>query len=235
MPLIAIWESSSGLGELLAALITRRFNLAEPAAADGPPAAGAGAGEGSGVLRWGDSPGGPARPTRPVTLSIGVVSGEMGAGECPDGLDLVVNLDRFDVHEAFEVVAGALAVRGVRRKKGRPRGGRLERRGTVFAHPSEEELARLLDFYQIRWEYEPRTFPVRFDPDGRVIEAFTPDFFLPDFELYLELTTLKQSLVARKNRKVREFREKYPDISLKVIYGRDYRNLLKRFGVTEGK
>ncbi len=228
MPLIAIWESSPGLGELLAGLIIRRFDLSEQVVG------GQAAGEG-GVFLWGGGPGAPARPERAVTLSVGVVSGEVGTDQCPDGLDLVVNLDRFDVHEAFDVVAGALAVRGVRRRKGRPRSGRLERRGMVFAHPSEEELARLLDFYQIRWEYEPRTFPVRLDTDGRVIEAFTPDFFLPDFDLYLELTTLKQTLVARKNRKVREFRERYPDINLKVIYGRDYRNLLRRFGITEKK
>lgn len=236
MALISIWESSAGLGEMLAALIARRFDLSEAAVAASSAGAGVeseGEGEGEGgVVLWGADPGGPGRPDRRITLAVGVVSGE---ATIPGGLDMVVSLDRFDVREAFEVVAAALVVRGVRRKRGRPRSGRLARRGTVFAHPSEEELARLLDFYQIRWEYEPRTFPVRLDPDGRVTEAFTPDFYLPDFDLYLELTTLKQRLVARKNRKVREFREKYPDINLKVIYGRDYRNLLRRFGITEKK
>ena len=30
-----------------------------------------------------------------------------------------------------------------------------------FAHESEEEFARLLDFYGVAWQYEPRTFTLR--------------------------------------------------------------------------
>ena len=100
-----------------------------------------------------------------------------------------------------------------------------------FAHESEEEFARLLDFYGIRWEYEPRSFPLERDDAGRVLESFSPDFYLPDFDLYIELTTLKQSLVTRKNRKVRRLRELYPDVRLKIFYGRDYRSLLVKYGL----
>lgn len=100
-----------------------------------------------------------------------------------------------------------------------------------FAHASEEEFARLLDFYGIRWEYEPRSFPLEWDPEGRVVESFNPDFFLPDFDLYIELTTLKQSLVTKKNRKVRRLRELYPGVRLKIFYGRDYRSLLFKYGL----
>jgi hypothetical protein len=100
-----------------------------------------------------------------------------------------------------------------------------------FAHESEEEFARLLDFYGIRWEYEPRSFPLEHDAAGRVTESFSPDFYLPDFDLYIELTTLKQSLVTRKNRKVRRLREVYPDVRLKIFYGRDYRSLLFKYGL----
>lgn len=103
-------------------------------------------------------------------------------------------------------------------------------RGTVrFAHASEEELARILDFYGIRWEYEPRSFPLGWDEQGRVVESFSPDFYLPDFDLYIELTTLKQSLVTRKNRKLRRLRDLYPDVRIKVFYGRDFRNLLTKY------
>src|SRR5690242_9577114 len=80
----------------------------------------------------------------------------------------------------------------------------------AFAHPSEAQFARLLDFYGVAWRYEPRTFPLR-EQDGRVVEAFAPDFYLPDFDLYVELTTLRQSLVTYKNRKLRRLRELYPD------------------------
>lgn len=103
-----------------------------------------------------------------------------------------------------------------------------------FAHESEEELARLLDFYGIRWEYEPRSFPLEWDDAGRVLESFNPDFYLPDVDLYIELTTLKQSLVTRKNRKVRRLRELYPDVRLEIFYGRDYRNLLLKYGLAKG-
>jgi hypothetical protein len=96
----------------------------------------------------------------------------------------------------------------------------------AFAHASEAELARILDFYDVRWAYEPDTFPIAWNLDGDVIESFSPDFYLPDFELYVELTTLKQKLVRKKNRKLRRLRELYPDIRIKLFYARDFRLLL---------
>ena len=102
-----------------------------------------------------------------------------------------------------------------------------------FAHESEAEFARLLDFYGIRWEYEPRSFPLQRDAQGRVVESFNPDFFLPELNLYIELTTLKQSLVTKKNRKLRRLRELYPNIRVKIFYGRDYRSLLFKYGLAK--
>lgn len=83
-----------------------------------------------------------------------------------------------------------------------------------------------MDFYRIPWLYEPHSFPVEWDRDGNVVESFTPDFFLPDQDLYLELTTMKQKLVTKKNKKVRRLKELYPKVKIKVFYGRDYRKLL---------
>ena len=100
-----------------------------------------------------------------------------------------------------------------------------------FAHASEEEFARLLDFYGVRWQYEPRTFPLRQDDDGRVVEAFSPDFFLPDFDLYIELTTMKQGLVTDKHRKLRRLQELYPEIQIKLLHKKDYLNLLAKYQV----
>ena len=94
-------------------------------------------------------------------------------------------------------------------------------------------MAGLLDFYSIEWRYEPVCFPLSWDEQGRVIESFTPDFYLPQFDLFVELTTMKQRLVTRKNRKVRKMRELYPDTRIKILYGRDYRELLFKFGVIE--
>ena len=101
----------------------------------------------------------------------------------------------------------------------------------TFAHYSEAEFARILSFYEIEWQYEPRSFPLRWDTNGRVLEYFTPDFYLPEFDLYVELTTLKQSLVTKKNRKLRRLRELYPEINIKLFYGRDVRSLLTKYGV----
>ena len=91
-------------------------------------------------------------------------------------------------------------------------------------------MARILDFYRIRWEYEPHTFPILWNLEGTVVESFSPDFWLPDLELYLEMTTLRQKLVRKKNRKLRRIRELYPDIRVKLFYARDFRALMLKFG-----
>ena len=106
-------------------------------------------------------------------------------------------------------------------------------RTIAFANESEEEFARILDFYEIVWEYEPTTFPIAWDDEGYVRESFTPDFYLPDYGLFIELTTMKQSLVTKKNRKVRLFEQHYPNIPVKLFYGKDYKALLAKFGITK--
>jgi hypothetical protein len=108
-----------------------------------------------------------------------------------------------------------------------------EERGPIFAHPSEVEFARILDFYKIRWQYEPKTFPIQWDAQGRVMESFTPDFYLLDQDLYIELTTRKQSLVTKKNRKIRLLKQLYPEVNVKIFYGRDFQHLLQKYGRLE--
>jgi hypoxanthine phosphoribosyltransferase len=98
-----------------------------------------------------------------------------------------------------------------------------------FANDAERECARLFDFYGVPWEYEPRTFALEQAPDGRVTEAFTPDFYLPEQDLYVEITVMKQALVTRKNRKLRKLRERYPEIRIKLFYRRDIERLAQRF------
>jgi hypothetical protein len=102
----------------------------------------------------------------------------------------------------------------------------------AFAHESEEEFARILDFYNIAWQYEPRTFPIEWDEQGRVASSFTPDFYLPQQDLYIELTTLKQPLVTKKNRKLRRLKELYPEVSIKILYASDYQKLVQKFAAS---
>lgn len=101
--------------------------------------------------------------------------------------------------------------------------------GAPFAHPAEAELARILTFYRVRWLYEPTSFVLRRDPEGRPVESFTPDFYLPDHRLYIELTTMRQALVTRKNRKLRQLREQFPGVNIKLLYRRDVERLLGSF------
>jgi hypothetical protein len=108
---------------------------------------------------------------------------------------------------------------------------RLERK--AFGHPSEEVFANLLDFYRIAWEYEPRSFPLQWDKDGKVSEAFTPDFYLPEFDLYVELTTMKQANVTRKNRKIRLLRAIYPHVNIQVFYQKDVQDLVMKYRLPE--
>jgi hypoxanthine phosphoribosyltransferase len=74
---------------------------------------------------------------------------------------------------------------------------------------------------------------VQYDADGRVLESFTPDYYLPEFDLYLELTTMKQSLVTKKNRKVRLLRELYPKLNIQVFYLKDFENLIFKYGLAD--
>ncbi len=98
-----------------------------------------------------------------------------------------------------------------------------------FANRTELECAKILDYYGIRWDYEPRTFVLDTDDEGRIVSAFTPDFYLPEQDLFIEVTVMKQSLVTRKNRKLREIRRLYPDINVKLFYRRDIERLAQRY------
>src|SRR3954447_722903 len=100
-----------------------------------------------------------------------------------------------------------------------------------FASPAELECAKVLDYYGVPWMYEPRTFVLERAEDGRVTEAFTPDFYLPEQDLYLEVTVMKQSLVTRKNRKLRKLRALYPDVRIKLFYERDFERIATRYGL----
>jgi hypoxanthine phosphoribosyltransferase len=103
----------------------------------------------------------------------------------------------------------------------------------TFVHPSEEQFARILDFYQVLWEYEPRTFELRWDDEGNVIEAFTPDFYLPEQDLYIELTTMAQRLITKKHGKLRRLRKLYPNINIKLLNRSDFKQMMLKYGLDD--
>ncbi len=166
--------------------------------------------------------------------------------------DLILNAESLESEQMVDLVARAVAQMGlVERgylsalveaqlqfqmrlrlsKHGIVPNGKVRLLAKPFAHQSEEIFANLLDFYRIAWEYEPRSFPIQWDLDGHVSEAFTPDFYLPEFDQYIELTTMKQSLVTKKNRKVRLLRQLYPDLNIQVYYQKDIENLIFKYGL----
>ncbi len=111
--------------------------------------------------------------------------------------------------------------------------GSSEDKHPKFAHPAEEDFARILDFYGIEWVYEPRTFPLNWDEQGQVIEAFTPDFYLPQQDLYIELTTLRPHLAQYKNRRLRRMKELYPEINIKLFKRGTMRELMIKYGLDQ--
>jgi len=108
---------------------------------------------------------------------------------------------------------------------------RHHRATVAFMHPSEEAFARLLDYYRIRWEYEPRTFVLRTDAEGNPKESFTPDFYLPDYDLYIELTVRRANINRRKRRKIALLQALYPDVRVKLMSARDFERLMLKYGV----
>jgi hypothetical protein len=101
----------------------------------------------------------------------------------------------------------------------------------TFSHPSEKEFACILDFYGIEWRYEPTTFPLEWDEEGNVLAAFSPDFYLVQQDLYVELTTLRQKLMRFKHRKIRRLRELYPEVKIRLWNRKDYERFLQGFGI----
>lgn len=98
-----------------------------------------------------------------------------------------------------------------------------------FAHESEKEFAKILDFYRIKWKYEPKTFPIEWDEKKNTTKSFTPDFYLTDYDLFIELTTMNQKLVTKKNQKIKSLRRIYPDINIKLFYKKDFHSLLFKY------
>jgi hypothetical protein len=110
---------------------------------------------------------------------------------------------------------------------------RAQQSSAQFAHSVEAEFARLLDYYGISWQYEPETFVLEADAEGNVKEAFSPDFYLPNEDLYVELTTMRPKLITKKNRKIRRLRELHPDINIKLFKRSDLRDLMIKYGLDE--
>lgn len=107
-------------------------------------------------------------------------------------------------------------------------------KAVVFKNPSEEEFAQILNMHNIEWEYEPRTFPIKWDTEGNITLAFKPDFYLPRFDTYIELTTMDQKYVSDKKKKVQLLKKLYPGTNISIVFKNDFYSLVNRFGIRGG-
>ena len=148
----------------------------------------------------------------------------------PSLYHLTINTNSLGIEEAADIIAFA-----VESRKNKPIVEGVDddviTPPIVFMHPSEEEFASILDMHNIEWEYEPRTFPMEWDVEGNITQAFSPDFYLPRFDTYIELTTMDQRYVSAKKKKVQKLKKLYPGININIVYKKDFYTLAKRFGL----
>ncbi|HEV1288332.1 MAG TPA: hypothetical protein VNU44_23610 [Bryobacteraceae bacterium] len=171
-------------------------------------------------------------------------------GRTVKSFDVVLNMEFMDAPQAAEILRAAVCARNLVEhgllsgaaeaqmqfqtrlhlaQHGIAPAGHANLKRVTFGHPSEQIFANLLDFYRIEWEYEPRSFPLQWDKDGKAMEAFTPDFYLPELDLYVELTTMKQALVTKKNRKIKLLRAIYPHVNIQIFYQKDLQDLVFKY------
>lgn len=151
--------------------------------------------------------------------------------------DLILNTDSMTIDECVELIAFNIDIKKTMRffNSHSFANEKIEKNNKpVFKHPAEEEFAHILSMYGIEWEYEPKTFPVRWDAEGNVTMAISPDFYLPRFNTYIEITTMDQKYVTTKNKKVKLLKELYPDVNINIVYKKDFYSLLERFGFSGG-
>lgn len=149
----------------------------------------------------------------------------------PELYDLTINTDHLGIEEAVALLTGLVEAKKAAAARPVISETIPEKKPVIFKHQSEEEFAKILDMYNITWEYEPRTFPIEWDAEGNITKAFSPDFYLPNFDTYIELTTMEQKYVSEKKKKVRRLRELYPGTNINIVFKNDFNSLLKRFGL----
>lgn len=154
-----------------------------------------------------------------------------------DLYDLILNTGGLSVDECVDAIQAVVHEREVCRElECRHNGTEAVMNPTErsFKNPAENEFARILDMYQIEWKYEPKTFPIEWDAEGNVTLAFSPDFYLPQFDTYIELTTMNQKYVTLKNKKAKKLRELYPGTNIRLVYKKDFQSLIERFNMARG-
>lgn len=143
--------------------------------------------------------------------------------------DLTLNSGSLSVYECVNSVSTLIRERDLFRKTERINVISNTTDRPVLKNESESDFARILDMYQIDWKYEPKTFPIEWDAEGNVTLAFSPDFYLTDFDTYIELTTMNQKYITTKNKKLKKLKELYPGTNIRIVNRKDFLSLIERF------
>lgn len=150
---------------------------------------------------------------------------------------LSINSDGIELEQALSIVSNLVdfkkeSPRALNEKKVEVE---KEKKDYDFAHPSEKEFAKILDMHNIKWEYEPTEFPLEWDAEGNISMGFRPDFYLTEYDTYIELTTMKRKYVTEKNKKVKLLKKTYPHINVKIVYKKDFHTLVEKFNFNKGE
>lgn len=90
---------------------------------------------------------------------------------------------------------------------------------TYFYSRWEANLARLFNRFCITWVHQPETF----DLHG---QRYTPDFYLPEYDLYIEV---KNFLAPYSKDRDEGFRRLYPKVDLKLLLKEEYLEIEKNY------
>jgi cytidylate kinase len=146
----------------------------------------------------------------PDLYQLTINTDTLSAGECAELLSVFLeNRESFDIPPESE--------------------NKTVQKPIIFKNQSGEEFAKVLDMYNLEWDYEPRTFPLKWDSDGNITQAFSPDFYLPRFDTYIELTIMNQKYTSTKKKKMELLKKLYPGTNISIVYKNDYHNLIRRF------
>ena len=96
----------------------------------------------------------------------------------------------------------------------------------IWGHPSEEKFACILDYKRIKWKYEPHMIVLK-EKNGITVKGFRPDFYLPDKDLYIEISTAKNQ--GKKNRKMTMVADLYPHINIILLTNKRLERIFKRY------
>ena len=108
----------------------------------------------------------------------------------------------------------------------RAKGGKREDLDNIYFRSSwEANIARYYNFIGVKWEFEPKTFIFKDVTRGSV--SYTPDFYLPDQDKWIEV---KGWMDGKSKTKLKRFEKQYPEEykKLQLITEKEYKEIKRK-------